>query len=725
MKIKILAPEVVDQIAAGEVVERPSHLVKELVENSLDAGATEIVVDFGMGGRFVKITDNGCGISREDLPLAFLRFATSKIETSDDLWKLRSFGFRGEALASISSVSQMTLFSSNNDSGVGHRLVCQFGKVGALEEVSRSRGTTVIVEELFQNVPARLKFMKSDSSEVIQIKQVLKAIAASRPEVSFRLMQDNKLLTFWPQKANWVDRIQDILEVKPLYEGTAVRGAIKAHAFFASPDETAKTSKQIWSFAQGRAIQDKSVQAAVIEAYRNLMMHGEFPIVCVFIDAPTDQIDVNIHPTKSQVKFLYPQDVFRAVQAAIRNILNEAPWIQAKNQDQTYSKAEVPEAKGSFVSQQYKESPSQSGSSDVGLALSRAKPMVLNDPAFEATHYRKRTPLDPSFAGTSKAAETESSQSASGSAGSSSGAGGGWNLNKWSQPQEVLKISDYEKLKFEIKPETGFAESAHLEVKNNESQDLSKNLSENLHQKLNPSLHQDLNQNFNQDLQQNLQQNLTSKSQTIQSNERTEAAIPKVKGHFWSSLEVIGQANLTYIVCQSQKGLLLVDQHAAHERVAFEKIMTSMKNNKVDAQKFLIPLAVDLNEEKIEALRSQSEALKKIGIEIEELGPTTIGITAAPSLFKDHVLVEEIQKFAQEIIDHGVGVSFDKVIADICASLACHSVVRAGQSLSLDEMKKLLQQMDEFPLSCYCPHGRPVSIDLSWTQLEKDFGRIV
>ena len=190
MSIELLPSEVVDQIAAGEVVERPAHMVKELIENSLDAGASELAIEFGQGGRFVKISDNGEGISKEDLPKAFLRFATSKIRTSEDLWHLASFGFRGEALASIASVSKVTIFSSADQSGQGHRITCQFGKVSSIEPVSRSRGSTVVVEELFQNVPARLKFMKGDAAEAGQIKQVIKALAMANPAVEFRVVQD-------------------------------------------------------------------------------------------------------------------------------------------------------------------------------------------------------------------------------------------------------------------------------------------------------------------------------------------------------------------------------------------------------------------------------------------------------------------------------------------------------------------------------------------------------
>lgn len=665
MSIEILPSEVVDQIAAGEVVERPSHLVKELIENSLDAGSTEIIIDFGLGGRFVKSIDNGSGISKDDLPKAFLRFATSKIHQVDDLWKLQSFGFRGEALASISSVSQMTMFSSDNESGSGYRLTCQFGKVSLPEAVSRSRGTTVIVEELFQNVPARLKFMKSESAEATQIKMVVKAIALSRPDVSFRLLQENKLLHFWPQKKNWKDRIEDVLGITPLFEGAAIRGSTRCRSFFASPDETSKTSRMIWLFAQGRYIQDRSLQAAVMEAYRNLLMHGEFPIVVSFIETEPDCIDVNIHPTKSQVKFQSSQDAFRAVQASIRDVLERAPWLE-KQKDQwtgylyqkgnsedltkndSIIKSKVDFSEPSVFAKLPVDLPKDLNVNlpdltlDIPLDLSKAKNLQFDDPSFQATLFRKR-------------------EAANGFIDSN---------------DTILKLSDFEKIK---------------------------------------------TSNDNDNDNDNVNAKVSIELQLKEAKNETKSETRK----HWSLLDVIGQAGLTYIVCQSKTALVLVDQHAAHERVVFEKIMQALKQGGLEVQNFLFPLAIDLNEEKMDALRSCQSELVKIGIEFEELGPTTMGIKSAPAVLKDQIVVREIHRFAQEIVDRGVSYSFEKIIADICASMACHSVVRAGQSLSLEEMKKLLLQMDEFPLSCYCPHGRPVSIELPWVKLEKDFGRIV
>ncbi len=644
MAIEILSSEVVDQIAAGEVVERPSHMVKELVENSLDAGATEVTVDFSQGGRFVKVTDNGSGISAQDMPKAFLRFATSKIRVSQDLWSLASFGFRGEALASISSVSKVTIFSSEDQSGSGYRLTSTFGSLSSLEPVSRSRGSTVIVEDLFQNVPARLKFMKGDAAESGQIKQVLKALGLANPQAEFRVLQDGKLIFYWPKTESQKDRIETVLDVRPIYEGTAVRGRIKTRAFFSDPHQVSRVSKSLWFFAQNRYVQDRSLQAAVMEAYRNLLMTGEYPYAVCFLETDPSDIDVNIHPTKSQVKFVNPQEAFRSVQGSIRSVLEQAPWLKQNPetsigvgyQDQTVTR--------------------EISAAPVNLEFA--------DEAFKTTQFRTKNEF-------SQTVERQPQNTAS-------------SMLTLSKLEALGAMRDFSFIETESEKD-GIKEPLATKDSKTESQ--------------------------------------ATASQATTSLGRSAALSKEPLIRHWSLLQVIGQASLTYVVCQSEKGLVLIDQHAAHERVAFERLMKAWKGGSIEVQNFLFPLSVDLNEEKMEALRPRVAEFAKIGIELEELGPITVGIKSAPAMLKDRVLVEEIERFATEMLEWGDSDVMEKAIGEICARMACHSVLRAGQSLSVPEMVRLLEEMDEHPLSSFCPHGRPVSVTYSWPELEKDFGR--
>lgn len=613
MSIQILPADVVDQIAAGEVVERPAHMVKEIVENSLDAGATRLEIEFSEGGRFVKVTDNGKGLTPEDLPKALERFATSKIAAAEDLWKLKTFGFRGEALASISSVSHLTLTSRPKGQAEAHRYVSLFGQKKSADPIGGSEGTSVVVERLFENVPARLKFLKSDSAEHSAIKNTLKALALSHPEAEFRIHESGRLLNYWPAASSRLERAKQILDVANLYEGTAQRENVKAHVVFADPHTVAKTSKNIWLFAQNRWIQDRSLQAAVMEAYRSLLMHGEFPMAVAWVETDPDFVDVNIHPTKSQVKFQNPSLAFRAVQGALRETLEKAPWLQAQ-----------------------------------GINPAASKP--ANSYSLEDL-----------------------------------------------RPKESLSFQDHslQRTQFARKD---FVWKPHDTV-----------------QAVPPTL---------EDLASAAASREALSLETSEGEFATVENISPTRG-YWSSLEVIGQINQTYILCQARDRVVFVDQHAAHERVAFEKLMAAWKGGKIDIQEQLFPLAIDLSPEKIEGLMVLAPDIEKLGVFLEPLGPGTIGVKAAPLFIKDSVLSIVLDQVASEFVEQGGSYSLERAVGDICATMACHSVVRAGQTLSGEQMKNLLIEMDHYPLSSFCPHGRPVSVDYPFYKLEKDFGRIV
>jgi DNA mismatch repair protein MutL len=646
MSIQVLSPEVVDQIAAGEVVERPAHLVKELVENSIDAGATRVHVEFFDGGRIVKVIDNGKGMSPEDLPKALDRFATSKISKSDDLWSLKTFGFRGEALASISSVSKMTLTTRREGDDQAFQLVSVYGKKQPIDRVGGSQGTTVLMENLLENMPARLKFLKSDAAEHTAIKTTLKAMALAHHDVEFRIQENSKLVNFWPACKDRKERAEQILEIKPLFVGEASREYVKAYAVFADPHNVAKTAKNIWLFAQNRWVQDRSLQAAVNEAYRSLLMHGEYPIACVWVETDPEYIDVNIHPTKSQVKFHDPSLAFRAVAGALRSTLEKAPWIQQSGQLR-----------------------SQSQFNEAGGAVDYSDP---------AATYTSAKGL-PNFANYSSEASGTGSQP--------------------EMPKENLAFQDstFKTTQFQKKDFSFPATSVQQPTM--DYQTLA-NAAESRSHFVPPM------------------------AQQVAAEVATEAVAP-VSGGYWSSLEVLGQANLTYIVTQHREKMVFVDQHAAHERVAYEKLMNAWKGGKIDIQDFLFPLAIDMSPEKVEGILLLAKDIERLGVFIEALGPGTIGVKGAPLFIKESILGKVLDRMATEVVDQGGSYSLERAVGDICATMACHSVVRAGQALSIDQMKNLLREMDQFPLSSFCPHGRPVSIEYPFYKLEKDFGRIV
>ena len=605
MKIAILSHDVVNQIAAGEVVERPSHLIKELVENCLDAGASKIEIEFSNGGRNVRVSDNGSGIAREDLGLALQRHATSKILASEDLFKLSSYGFRGEALASIAAVSNLSLISKEEGQEQAFQIDSNFGKLGKISEVGSNLGTTLVVRDLFANMPARLKFLKSEVAESSQIKQTLKAFALIHPEIEIRVRQEKSVFAYKAQDSMRA-RVSEVLNTEEVFESEAQLEKLNAKVLFCSPHKVVGNSKGIWLFVQKRWVQDRTIQAAVLEAYRGLLMHGEYPQVVVDLTIDPAEVDVNIHPTKSTVKFRDNAQVFRVVQRALRQGLEQAPWIpNSLSSDSNTSHAAhqaISSAVSAFATKAMTEQVAFSGASELGQTQLRQK---LSEPL--AAYFAR----DP-------APETKTT----------------------------------------IAPE-----------------------------------------------------NLQNHASPLQK-------------HYWSSLQVLGQAQLTYILSQNSKAMVIVDQHAAHERVMYERLMKSWSDKSFEIQDFLLPLTIQLESSLLEAVLTHKEDLERIGMQVEAMGPEHLAVRSAPAILKESSIQKAIEELAREILDEGGSFAIEKSIMHIFATMACHSAVRAGQALSTEEMKSLLLQMDEFALSSFCPHGRPVSVEYPFHKLERDFGRI-
>lgn len=626
-----LRSDVVDQIAAGEVVERPAHLVKELVENSIDAGAGEIEVEFDQGGRNVRVTDDGSGICSEDLPRALARHATSKIKSADDLWKLHSFGFRGEALASIGAVSRLELISRPHASEMASRIASEFGRLESVQPSAGNTGTTIQIRELFENVPARLKFMKSETAEGSQIRSVVKAAAMSHPEVGFRLRSKGKNEFTCRAGETFLARAQAIVGVK-LHSVTGEFEGIRAEIAFSGPQDVLGNSKGLWFFVQNRWIQDRSLQAAVLEAYRGLLMHGEYPYAVVKLWAPDGEVDVNIHPTKSAVKFRDPSRAFRAVARTLRPALEAAPWVSATSR----------------------------GSAQASAAQTPAVP--------------------------------------------------------------AMRVQDFTK---PYQPAAQAPQVSEGEFSSGESFSVSSNSSPAVQSNGSPAVRHMRFESTDLDL-------IQLKKKEVPAMPNFVSAQAPVNEHaakgVWSRLEVLGQAAQTYLVCQDGDRIVFVDQHAAHERVAFERLMRAWKakgeSKTIETQSLLIPLLVDLEPELAEALMLHAEDLKHIGLAIEPMGPRTISVSSVPAILKESVVEKSLKELAQASLERGGSFVFEERIGDVFARMACHSVVRAGQTLSITQMRELLVQMDEFPLSSFCPHGRPVSVEYPFARLERDFGRI-
>ena len=625
--IHLLPPEIINQIAAGEVVERPANLVKELIENSLDAGADKIEIHFSEGGRFVQIKDNGCGIKDSELSLAVSPHSTSKISSLQDIWTINSYGFRGEALASIAEVSNLTLVSKPANQKQAGRLRSEFGKKTSVESVGSENGTTVIVKDLFQNTPARLKFLKSESAETTAIKNTLKAMALPRSHVEFRVLHKNKLLFYWPGAKNLQKRAEEVLSLKDTFYTKTKYQDVHLEAVLCAPNNTVANRRQMWFFVEGRWVEDVTLYSAVMSAYRGLLMHGEYPVVVLNLSCRKEDLDVNVHPSKSKVRFKNSSPIFKAVHNSLRAILEKALWLENKKQKPSVQKE---------------------------------KELSFTGATFNQTQFQGKN--------------------------------------------------------FGVDPDSVQSDSQKFIAPSDRKIDFSRSFSRRV-----PSEKDDFYKNTASMVD-------TIRSMKIPSDVTGNEASPAPEQgnrNYWSSLHLLSQAHLTYILAQNRSAIIFVDQHAAHERILYERLMLSWNTGKGEIQNRLVPLALDLDASLVKALISVQKELLKIGVEIELSGPDGVVIHSAPALLKDVALQKALVQLADEIKSLGGSFAIEKKISDLCASMACHSAIRAGQALSKEEMKGLLIQMDEFPLSSFCPHGRPVFVEYPLSRLEKDFGRIV
>ena len=602
MSIRILNDDVASQIAAGEVVERPASVVKELVENALDAQAGIISIQVADAGRtLIEISDDGVGIPADEMALAVARHATSKLRSAEDLFHIQTLGFRGEALASIASVSRFTLTSRAKDSEVGARLQVEGGReLSQPQPVGAPQGTVVRVEDLFYNVPARLKFLKRDLTERQQIDALVTRYALAYPTVRFHLFQDGRPVLQTTGRGDrrevlaglyGVDIARQMLEVSFEEESLRVSGFISPVAL------TRSNRKEITFFINGRWVQDSALAAALLQAYHTLLMVGRYPMATLFVELDPEDVDVNVHPAKAEVRFRNPDRVFSGVQRAVRRALLAYSPIP-------------PVANAAW----------QDGFSARAV-----------DPAWEM-------PREGEVSGP-----------------------GNWGA-----------------------PETGEEEGAQEETWVVAPGDAA-----------------------------------SSPAAPVGTASPDQAALPSTGS--LPLLRLIGQVGLTYLVAEGPDGLYLIDQHAAHERVLFERYMRQ-RSTQIPAQTLLEPATVHLPPASAQLLQSNLDLLGRIGFQVEPFGPNTFRVRAIPALLSGvdpqaavRVVVEDFEEDETPLLAEVEA----KIIARVCKRAA----VKAGQALSTDEQRALLRELENCHSPRTCPHGRPTMIHLSVDLLERQFGR--
>jgi len=593
--IRILPDILSNQIAAGEVVERPASVVKELVENSLDGDATRIMVEVENGGRsLIRVSDNGSGMSYDDALLALERHATSKIFRQEDLFSIHTLGFRGEALPSIASVSRLTLATREaaSDSGVEIRL--DGGRIRNVTEAGLPVGTMITVGRLFYNTPARRKFMKTVNTEMGHVTDTLCRIAMGRPSVQFRLSHNGRTVRTLLAVGDPLVRVTDILgkelrndlhPVEGIDPAVTVRGWVSSHGVCRS------SSRGIYIFVNGRFVRDRAVQHALFKGYGGRLMKGQFPVAALFLTLAPDQVDVNVHPTKHEVRFARAKDVFDCIFGQVRKALEQAErsaWVPGRP----------------------------------------ARPEPVVEPIPDRPH-----------------------------------------------PLPVRDDSVY--------PELG-------------ANDVSR-VSET----------------------RNVQRPLPPEPHPVRDQK------PLWNPRKFADLTVIGQFHRSYILCESGSDLMLIDQHAAHERVVFEQLKHRSDTVPVSVQPLLIPETLDLGHVEADMLARMLPDLARHGIEIEPFGGATFVVKAVPSLLSGKAVGPLVREMVDRAVELGFSPGTEKALDQCLILMACHGAIRAHQALTREQMQELLQQLDRCENPGFCPHGRPTWKRWSLQELEKLFRRIV
>jgi DNA mismatch repair protein MutL len=568
--IRILSERVASQIAAGEVVERPASVVRELIDNSIDAGATRILIKIENGGRnLIRVADNGAGMDRDDLLLCAERHATSKISELSDLFSVRTLGFRGEAVPSIAAVSKMVITSRTLDQLAGFRLKLQGGKIKEIEETGAPVGTTVEVNDLFFNTPARKKFLRSAATESDHIVDVLSRIALPFTTLSFRLDDRDKTLLNLPSEDNDVSRLSALFghevasSMIPMEQ--EIHG-LRLSGYLSPPEWDRARGDHLFVYVNRRSVRERLLTHAVMEGYGSRLMKGRYPYAVIFIQIDPSLVDVNVHPAKQEVRFHQNRLVHEAVRAGVDESLRQ----------KAAALFQVP-------------APSTEPMGEKGVRIA--------EPLRDYAAY-------PAEAAISRAPE----------------------------PQVPLMIKE--------------------------------------------------------------------------------------------SPVVLGQLKETYILCETREGLLLVDQHAAHERRVYEKLKRSYRNSNLECQPFLIPPRVEFSPSESRTILKKMGELSDLGIMLEHFGGETFMVRSVPNILVD-VHWESFLRELIPVLEEQGAVKGDQVVDRLLALMACHGAIRAGQRLSQQEMVSLVEQLDEVEVPTNCPHGRPVFKRLSFYEIEKMFRRIV
>ncbi|MBQ7352114.1 MAG: DNA mismatch repair endonuclease MutL [Clostridia bacterium] len=653
-KINILSKDIYNKIAAGEVVEKPASVVKELVENSIDAGATNITIEVLDGGiSQIKVSDNGCGIDFDDFDKVFLAHATSKVKTIDDLSGIGTLGFRGEALSSIASVSNITLSSKTETASEGYQVKVSGGEMSEITPIGATTGTFIVIEDLFFNIPARKKFLRKPKLEESDITNYVARLILANPNISFKYIADNKIVyqSFGTGLYDAIYSIYGKSIVDNIFEVNFERGDFKFSGYLGKPTYSKANRTYQTLIINGRYVINQTISTSIYKAYENFLMKGNFPFFVLHLTIPLDKVDVNVHPNKLEVKFEDSNSLFGLVYTEISNILyniNTIKKVSTEDENPIVDKEKLVtiDNEGS----QFNATNNEEDDEIKEVPLSAQVEYESNKQDDEVKEFQENM---------TKAEETKGNN-------------------------YVPFVSTTKAFEFKIEqPKTN--QLGNFDI--NESSSVTKE---------------------------------TLDSQSILPE------INSVQPTFFqeNTFKIIGTLFNTYILIEKDNNLLLIDQHAGHERLLFDKFNQELLNKELAYQPLIIPFILETNRNESIFINENIDIIKSLGFDIEEFGDDSFKISCVPLLFENINLEMLFAEILKEM-DNRLIISQKDILKDYIAKKACKSAVKANNKLTDNEISKLISMLDNKEQVLLCPHGRPIIVEIDQKEVEKWFKRIV
>jgi DNA mismatch repair protein MutL len=661
-KIKVLPDQLSNQIAAGEVIERPASVAKELVENSIDAGAKRIEIQFEGGGRrLLRVADDGEGMARDDAILAFERHATSKISRLEDLFEIRTLGFRGEALASIAAVSRVELVTKCDDEPHGTRVLIEGGKLRDVEPAAHPRGTTITMRDLFFNVPARRKFLRSEATESFHLTNLITHYALAHPEIEFTLINNGRETLRAAPALDLRERAYqifgaDFIENLLLVEG-GESGSAFVRGFVSAPKERRTSRDAQYLFVNGRFVRDKLIARALSEAYRSILPHGTYPAALLFLDVPFDEVDVNVHPAKIEVRFRRPELVAETIREAVRAALHGAGYVPL---------AVAP------------------GEARIEPAPSRNAPFAQLKQeriAFDRSHQRE-------FARPDRPLNADHKPTAP----------HGGDIVVGARTDRPLNADRNEAISFEAQARASATTSPAALERHSAPTDKTEKMDATLEIRA----------------ERTALPPLASVSPFVREVEL---------GSFSSDIRPLGQLEDSYIIATDAEGLLLIDQHVAHERILFDKYRAREEARPIESQQLLVPEVFDLTPAQAAAFETIADELEAIGFALMRLSGRTVAIRAVPADLPPAEARNLLLEALEAVDVEKRGAARENLRDRLAAALACRAAIKINTPLTMEKMRWLIDQLLTTSSPTTCPHGRPIILRLALRDIEKGFHR--